>query len=81
MLCGFLNPPRQMVTPSTQWPRSVSLMSWKRKPNLPEPALMKERERQDPNCMTIFKLPEPLYVLKDAWWSHSIPGILTSDCD
>lgn len=56
-------------------------MSWKRKPNLPEPALMKERERQDPNCMTIFKLPEPLYVLKDAWWSHSIPGILTSDCD
>lgn len=25
-------------------------MNWKMKPKLPEPALLRERERQDPNC-------------------------------
>lgn len=50
MLCGFLNPPRQMVTPSIQWLRNVSLMSWKMKPKQPEPELLRGKERQDPNC-------------------------------
>ena len=46
---GFLNPPPQMVTPSTRCPRSVSWMSWKMRPKLLEPELWKGHQGTDPD--------------------------------
>ena len=46
---GFLNPPPQMVTPSTRCPKSVSWMSWKRRPKLLEPGLWKGHQDTDPD--------------------------------